>query len=235
MRFLLLLLLAAPVAAQPSAGAIVDAWLADWRRAASGVGRVEADEAAVWTVDGPRGLLEVEADGVLIWSEGRPEREVDRLIVDGERVDARRANAAGDRWHRAFGPASREVLRPPSLPGRLLARGEPAGSAPDVYEGQPAWRVTFGRGGQAWFTRSAASPRLLAVRFEGEREGREGRGGRRRGASGQLVREVRYVRVSGLDLPASAETQFTVRQRRRLREYFVTLTASAGYSRHVVR
>ena len=233
MRLLLFLFLAAPLAAQPSADAIVDAWLADLRRASAGDGRIEADEAAVWTVDGPRRLLEVEADGVLIWGDARPEREVDRLLVDGQRVDARRAGAAVDRWQRAFGPASREVLRPQSLPGRLLARGEPVESAADVYEGQRAWRVTFGRGGHAWFTRSAASPRLLAVRLEGEREG--GRDGRQRGESGRLVREVRYVRVRGMDLPASAETRFTVRQRRRLREYFVTLTATAGYSRHVVR
>ncbi|WP_412063638.1 hypothetical protein [Rubrivirga sp. IMCC45206] len=234
MRFVLLLLLAAPLAAQPSADAIVEAWLADWRLVARGVDRIEADESAVWTVDGPRGVLEVEADGVLIWGQGRPERAVDRLVVDGERVDARRAGAAGDRWQRAFGPASREVLRPPGLPGRLISRGEPVEAANDTYAGQPAWRVTFGRGGQAWFTRSAASPRLLAIRIEGEREGRGGRRGRG-GESGRLVREVRYVRVRGLDLPASADTQFTIRQRRRLREYFVTLTASAGYSRHVVR
>ena len=222
----LLVLVAAPAVAQPSASSVVEAWRADWRRAAQGVAGIDAHEEAEWTVDGPRGRTVVEADGRVRYTRGRPERDLDRVRVNGREVPADRGRGQGQRWQRAFGPAGREVHAPPLLPVVLLGAAEPDRIEADREAGVAAWRVGFdtqaGRA-EAWFTRTGA-PRLLRFRVEGQRP----RGGR-------LVRDVRYARVRGLDLPAEAETTFTVRQRRRLREYLVTLRADATYTGHTLR
>lgn len=222
---LALLLVAAPALAQPPPASVVDAWRADWRRAARGVAGVDAREAAEWTIDGPRGRTLVEADGRIRYARGRPERDLDRVRVNGLEVPADRGRGQGQRWQRAFGPAGREVHAPPLLPIVLLGSAEPDRIEADREGGVAAWRVRFdapmGRA-EAWFARSG--DRLLRSRVEGERP----RGGR-------FVRDVRYARVDGLDLPVRAETTFTVRQRRRLRDYLVTLRADATYTGHTLR
>jgi hypothetical protein len=223
---LLFLLIAAPVAAQPSAGAVLDAWRAGWDRASARVSSVTARERSEWTVDGPRGRTVVEGEGLVRFDSEPPERSIDRVRVDGQMVDPERGPGQGRRWQRAFGPAGREVHTPPGLPDRVLARVRPTSIAPDRVDGVAAWRVAFDSPAdraEAWFTRSA-SPRLIAMRVEGSRP----RGGR-------IVREIRYVRVGGLDVPAQSRTTFSSRQRRRLREYLVTLTAVGTYSDHTIR
>ncbi|WP_420454186.1 hypothetical protein [Rubrivirga sp.] len=222
----LLVLAVAPAVAQPAPGAVLDAWRDGWRRASAGVDAVEMREETEWTVDGPRGRSLVEAWGRVRLGSGPPEREVDRVRVDGQDADPERGRGQGRRWQRAFGPAGREVHAPPRLPGDVLRNARGLGIAADRLGGEPAWRVdldTRADRAEAWFTRSE-TPRLLAMRLVGRRP----RGGR-------IEREVRYVRVAGLDLPARAQTTFTARQRRRLREYFVTLTAVGTYSGHTLR
>lgn len=228
MRLLLvlLLLLVAPSVAQPAPGAVVDAWLADWRRAAAGVSDIQARETVDWTVDGPRGRLLIEADGRVRYGDGDPLRDIRLLRVDGRDVPADRARFHGRRWRRAFGPAGPEVQAPPPLPAPFLRNARPVRIEADRESGAAAWRValdTRADRAEAWFSRTA-SPRLLRLRVEGARP----RGGR-------FVRDVRYARVGGLDLPAEAETTFTVRQRRRLRDYLVTLRADATYTGHTLR
>jgi len=228
-RLLLVLaaLAALPAAAQPDPGAVVDAWRADWRRASTRVQSVEAQERTEWTIDGPRGRtrIEVEAD-IRFDLDAPPQRDVRRVRSHGRDMPAERGRGHGRRWQRAFGPAGREVQAPPDVPGAVLGSARAVGIAADRLDGTLAWRVALQSSEdrtEAWFTRGAR-PRLLAMRFEGQRP----RGGR-------IVREVRYVRVDGLDLPASASTTFTALQRRRLREFHVTLTAEATYDRHSVR
>ncbi|PAP77628.1 hypothetical protein [Rubrivirga marina] len=222
----LLVLAAAPAVAQPSATSVVEAWRTDWRRSAQGLAGIDVREEAEWTIDGPRGRTVVEADGRIRYSRGIPERDLDRVLVNGREVPADRGRGQGQRWQRAFGPAGREVHAPPLLPLALLGTAEPDRIEADREAGVAAWRVGFdspaGRA-EAWFTRSGA-PHLLRVRTEGERP----RGGR-------FMRDVRYARVRGLDLPVRAEATFTVRQRRRLRDYLVTLRADATYTGHTLR
>ena len=224
---LLAVLVAAPAAAQPDARALLDGWLRDWRRAAADVDAVVMRERTDWTVDGPRGRTVVEGEATVRYTRGGPpERDVERVRVDGREVAPDRGRRSGRRWQRAFGPAGREVHAPPPLPGPLLAQARPLRVEADRFGGVAAWRVTLDvptDRTDAWFTRGA-QPRLLAMRFEGPRP----RGGR-------IAREVRYTRVGGLDVPAASETTFTARQRRRLREYYVTLSAEARYDRHDVR
>ena len=226
-RLALLLLLASTARAQPTPDAVLDAWRADWRRAAASVDAVTAREASEWTVDGPRGRTRVEAEGTLRYDgDGPPVRQLRSVRVDGRDVDSDRGRFQGRRWERAFGPAGREVHAPPGLPGPVLAYAEGRAIAADRVGGEPAWRVEITTPldrAEAWFTR-ADRPRLLALRVEGQRP-----------RGGQIVREVRYTRVGGLDVPAEARTTFTARQRRRLREYFVTLTAVGTYTGHTVR
>jgi hypothetical protein len=225
LALVLLALVAAPVVAQPSAASVVEAWRADWRRAVQGVDGVDAREEAEWAIDGPRGRTVVEADGRVRYSGGRPERDLDRVRVNGRTVPADRGRGQGQRWQRAFGAAGREVHAPPLLPVALLRSAEPDGIEADREGGVAAWRIRFdaplGRA-EAWFSRSDA--RLLRVRVEGQS---------RRG--GRYARDVRYARVRGLDLPVRAETTYTVRQRRRLRNYLVTLRADATYTGHTLR
>ena len=226
LSFLALLLVAAPAVAQPAPAAVVEAWLADWRRSARGVVGVDAREAAEWTIDGPRGRTVVEAEGRVRYTRGRPERDLARVRVNGREVAAEQGQSQGQRWRRAFGPAGREVHAPPLLPVAVLDYAAPSSVQADRLDGVDAWRValdTRADRAEAWFTRSG-DPRLLRLRVEGARPG-----------GGRIVRDVRYARVRGLDVPAEAETTFTVRQRRRLREYLVTLRAAATYTDHTLR
>lgn len=220
-------LLAVPVAAQPSAPALLDAWLADWRRASAGVDAVVLGEQSTWTIDGPRGRMTITSEGTVRFGRGGPpQREIERVTVDGQEAEHDWWRRSGRRWGRAFGPAGREVHAPPGLPGPLLARARPLGIAADRVDGEPAWRLALDLAddrADAWFSRDAA-PRLLVLRVEGRRP----RGGRFR-------REVRFARADGLDLPVTAETSFTARQRRRLREYYITLTAAVRYGRPDLR
>ncbi|MGB3543400.1 MAG: hypothetical protein WBA11_10800, partial [Rubrivirga sp.] len=92
-----------------------------------------------------------------------------------------------------------------------------------------AWRVDLEvetrRGtdrAQAWFAQSDG--RLLRLQTDGDRP----RGGR-------IERDARYTRVAGIDLPSSYTAEFTVRQRRRLRQYVVTLTSATTFRGHSVR
>ena len=127
--------------------------------------------------------------------------------------------ATGVRAGRAPGPRS------PPLPNRLLRDARPLGIEADRLDGVAAWRIrldTRAERADAWFTRSE-SPRLLMTRVEGD------------GHRGGMMREVQYTRVGGLDLPVASRSTLNVRQRRRLREYFVTLTAVGAYSRHTLR
>ena len=223
---LALFLVAAPAVAQPAAEAVVEAWRSDWRRSARGVVGIDTRETAEWTVDGPRGRTVVEAAGRVRYTRGRPERTLDRVHVDGREVAADRGRFQGQRWQRAFGPAGREVHAPPLLPIAILDYVDPERVEDDRVDGVSAWRVVFDTRAdraEAWFAREGA-PRLLRLRIEGTRP----RGGR-------IVRDVRYARVRGLDVPAEARTTFTVRQRRRLRDYLVTLRAAATYTDHTLR
>ena len=212
--------------AQASADEVVAAWRAGWERVYAG-GEITADEQSVRTVDGPRGALEVEMDGRVAYRPGRPPaRTVERLRVGGREVDPQSGARHQRRLGRAFGRAGRLAAAPPPLPDRLLAGAGASGLTPTSLGEAPAWRVALAADGgeaQAWFTRSASAPRLLAVRMERGHTG------------GRLVRTVRYVRVAGLDLPSEVRAEVTVRQRRRLRDYVVTLATVGRYSGHRVR
>ena len=219
---LLLLSLAASAQAQPTAGAVVDAWRAGWARAERGA--VEVAERSAHDFKGPRGGREVAIEATVRYAPGAPPRRtVRRVEVGGREVDVRRGPDSGRRFRRAFGPAGRFVTQPPPLPDRLLAA--PARDLSETrFEGAEAWRVTLGTepgASTAWFTRSARVPRLLAIRTEHD--------------GGAVTREIRFVRVDGLDLPASVRASATVRQRRRLRDYVVTLDVASAYSAHAVR
>lgn len=223
---LLLALAALPAAAQPSAEAVVDAWAAGWRSAAEGVGGVEMAEAMERRLDGPRRDVDVVTEGRLIYRAGeRPRRERLRARVDGEPVAVERAGGHDRRLGRAFGRGGRDLAAPPPLPSALFRRADVLDLTPDVLDGRAVWRVGFvlprGGRGAAWFTRSADAPRLLRTRTEG---------GRREGH--RITRDVAYAPVAGLDLPVASRSDLVVRQRRRLREYRVTMRAEARYADH---
>lgn len=221
----LLLAVAVSAEAQPRAEAVVEAWRAGWARDAAGVEGVALVERARHRVEGPRGGREVEIDAVVDYPTGqRPERRVQRVRVGGQDVDRQRAHDDGHRLRRTFGRAGRYASWPPPLPDRLLARARASDLRPVQYGPTDAWQVTLEteRGpSTAWFTRSADRPRLLAVRTERD--------------EGRVTREIRYARIQGLDLPAESRASVTIRQRRRLREYVVTLDVWATYADPVLR
>ena len=221
---LLLLTLAASAQAQPTAQSVVDAWRAGWASAEGGVEDVEMAERASHEFQGPRGGRQVEIRATLRYVPGeRPRRVVRRVEIEGREVDRQRGSDSGRRFRRAFGPAGRFVTQPPPLPDRLLGAADARDLSETRFEGADAWRVTLdaGRGGStAWFTRSTSAPRLLALRTEHD--------------GGRVAREIRYTRVRGLDLPASVRASATVRQRRRLRDYVVTLDVVAEYRDHTI-
>lgn len=231
MRLFLFCLLATAAAAQPSGDAVLEAWAEGWASAARGVTVVEFDESMERTFEGPRGETVVAIDARIGYTRDlRPDRSVRRVRVNGTEVDAAREPRHRRRLERAFGDAGREVSSPPALPVVALRRARALGLEDDRVDGVAAWRVRLDAPeasgvdrAEAWFSRSR-SPQLLRLRLEGRRP----RGGR-------IVRDVRYVRVEGLDLPAETRTTFTTRQRRRLRDYVVSLTATSRFRDHVVR
>ena len=219
---LALCLLASVAAAQPAPEALLAAW-ADGQAAAD-VGTVVLAERVDRVIEGPRGGVEVALSGTVRYPrDGRPERDVETVTVDGREATGERGGAVRRRLGRAFGPAGRDVAAPPPLPLGALARLAPDGPArADRVGDVEAWRVALrpargrGRRVEAWFSRTA-DPRLLRTRTEA----------RRRGA--RLVRETDYARGGGLDLPAEVRATATVRQRRRLRDYVVTVRSRARY------
>ncbi|MEL6615631.1 MAG: hypothetical protein AAFQ43_07830 [Bacteroidota bacterium] len=217
--------LAAPAEAQNRSGASVLAdWLADWRRAASGVTAVRVEETLDRTVDGPRGDIEMRTQGRVTYSPGgRADREVRRAELDGRLAGPPARRRFESRTDRAFGAAADLLRRPPPLAGPFVASATAQGRARAVrLDGRPAWRVTartprLDSPVSLWFSRDG-SPRLLRVRVEQSLTRR-----------GRAVFEADYRRVNGLDLAESLRTTVTLRQRRRLREYEVSLRARGTY------
>ena len=237
LRLSLLLLLAVPAAAQPSAEALVASWL----RAQAAADRALAlDETLERRIEGPRYSVRVETDGRVAHAPGaRPRRVAQRGTVNGEPLSGEELAELDDRLAHAFGPGGRELGQPQPLPHRLLERAEVRSVAPAELDGTPAWRVALhldvptprrhrerrrGRPAPpppspdaltAWFSRDGA--RLLRLRVEGQRLG------------GALTRDSRFQRTGGLDVPTSVSARAELRQRRRLRSYAVEITSAASY------
>lgn len=221
------LLLLATVSAQAQDGRrVLEAWQRDARTAFADVAAVTLNEQVVQIIEGPREPLRLETRGLLrLAPDARPDREVAEAQMGGRPVDPARVSFLARRLGRAFGPAGAEAARPAPLPGLLLRSVQPTDVDADRIDGQPAWRVTFVRSdgrategrGQAWFSRDASAPRLLRLELGADR------------VDGSVRRTIEYERVAGLDLPRTMRTVVTVRQRRRIRTYLVTLTADVSY------
>ncbi|MEM0963017.1 MAG: hypothetical protein AAGK21_10850 [Bacteroidota bacterium] len=227
---LLLLLLASAAAAQPNGDDLLNAWRASWRSASADVNAITVGEAMDVRFEGPRGDSRIEANSTVRYDLGSaPRREVRDARVNGVQARQERGPRFERRLVRALGPPGREVMSPPALPNQLLRSARARRVAADRVDGVSAWRVTLDNPGPVfaeatvWLTRST-TPRLLRARGEGTRP----RGGR-------FTRDVRYVRLSGLDLPLRVESTFVTRQRRRLRSYVVSLRAETSYDDFVVR
>lgn len=219
-----LCLLGSSAASQPAPQALLSAWAEDQQDAFRGVESVTLAEQVAHAVEGPRGATEVVFRGTIRYARGaQPERDVESVAVDGRTEDRERGGRARRRLGRAFGPAGRELAAPPPLPLPALASAEAAGTATaDRVDGEDAWRLALGgrrgRRAEVWFSRSrTAPPRLLRTRTET----------RHRGA--RVVRETDYARSGSLDLPREVRTEATVRQRRRLRDYVVTVRSVGRY------
>ena len=225
---LLLVVFAQGALAQPAPGAVVGAWQARTRAAVRGVDRVEADEEAQRRIEGPRGTIEIVTAGrIALRPDGPVRRAITQASVDGAAVAPERLARLDARFERAFGRGFAETTRDLRLLPRLLEDGRAVRLDASDVDGRPAWRVAFalqedGPAGspvaEAWFTRSADTPRLLRVRLRGERRD-EG-----------FVRTVDYTPAGGLDVPAAVETRIEVRQRRRLRSYTTLVTIRARYA-----
>lgn len=227
---LAVLLAALPLAAgpswaqAPSGASVLAAWQAEWDRAASGVSAVEVRETLDRTVDGPRGDIEMRTMGRLRYdARGDVDREVAAARLDGRPAGPVARRRFESRTDRAFGPAADLLRRPPPLAGPFVATLDAQGPARAVrLSGRSAWRVTartprFDGPVTLWLTRDDA-PRLIRIRAEQSLPGR-----------GRAVFLADYHRVGGLDLAESLRTTVTVRQRRRLRDYEVSLHARGTY------
>lgn len=222
-------LVAAPASGQPSAEALLDAWLDDWEAASSRLDAVAFEEAHTRVVDGPRGTLEIETTGTLRLSlEGRPRRSVASTTVNGVPFDLDDRSSLERRLRRALGPASMDLRRPAPLPVRLLESAEPIGPVELTrLGGTPVWRVSLLRPSRrgpperltAWFTTSRAEPHLLRLQRD-----------RRLRFQDTLSRVTSYSRVEGLDLPMTHAVDAEIEQRRRLRTYTLVLRSEATYA-----
>lgn len=227
----LAVLLVAAVAAQAQDGsAVLDAWRRSARAATAGVTAVTLDEDVVQVIEGPRDPMRLETRGsVRLAPDARPDRTVLEARVNGRPVEPARLPFLARRLGRAFGPAGGEAARPAPLPDVLLRDAQATGLSAETLGGQTVWRVAFtraGRGadrddgrrsqGQAWFSRGATL-RLLRLELGGE------------GPNGTVRRTIDYNLVAGLDVPTAMRTEVSVRQRRRIRTFLITLTAEATY------
>lgn len=150
--------IAAPVAAQPSAGAVVSAWRSHQAEALRAAGRVEADETMSRRIDGPRGAVRLDTRGTLALDVGADRaghregprggrrglaRTVSSASVDDRPVAPERLAELEHRLGRAFGPGFDDASRAPRLVPPALARGTAMRLAPDDVDGRPAWRVSL--------------------------------------------------------------------------------------------
>lgn len=219
---LLLLCLSHVAAAQTSGDDLLSRWWEAWADAARDVEAVVVRETLDRTVDGPRGEIEMRTESTLTYSrDGATDRDVDRALLDGRPVGPLARRRFETRTDRAFGSGADALLRPALLPGILLADASATGAAsPARLDGRPALRVPIrlpaGRG-LAWFSRDE-SPRLLRLRLMAALPGRA-----------RVVTEADYRTAGGLDVPTDLRTTVTLRQRRRLRDYVVTLHARGTY------
>lgn len=218
-----------PAVAQPTADALLDAWLSEWDAAAERLASVELGETQTRTVEGPRGTLEIETMGTLVlYPEGRPRRSVASATVNGEPLELEKRSHMERRLSRALGPASMDLRRPAPLPIRILATSEPLGAVERTRLGTTlAWQMSLARPSRrgpperltAWFTTSSTEPRLLQLQRD-----------RRLRHQDTLTRVTTYTRVDGLDLPVRHTVDAQIEQRRRLRTYTLTLRSDARYS-----
>ncbi|MEO0558700.1 MAG: hypothetical protein AAF170_11025 [Bacteroidota bacterium] len=226
--FLLLVLVAIPASAQPSADALVQTWIRTWDDAAQGLESVSYDETLTRTIEGPRGTLNIETQGTLdLFLDQRPRRAVSDAWVNDDRVDLERRSEMERRLRRALGRASRDLTRPAPLPIHLLASAEPVGEVRAVRLGAtPAWEVSLLRPPRrgpaerltAWFSPSRTSPRLLQIQRDRRLRHRD-----------TLTRVTTYTRIDGLDIPTSHTVDAQIEQRRRLRTYAMVLHAETTY------
>ena len=225
---LLLALGAAPVVAQPSADALLNAWLDNWDAASERLDSVGMTETHVRTVEGPRGTLEIETVGTIRLFPGqRPQRSVVRVSINGEPFELAKRDDMEERLRHALGQTSMDLRRPAPLPIRVLASAEPEGSVQSTRLGSTsAWQISLLRPSRrgppehltAWFTRSRTAPRLLRLQRD-----------RRLRHQDTLTRVTTYTRVDGLDLPVSHTVDAEIEQRRRLRTYTLVIHSTATY------
>lgn len=221
---LLFALVATAASAQPSGADLLADWRTGWDRASAEVDAVEMRETLDRTVDGPRGDIEARTEGRLEYPlDGPPRRDIRRAELDGRRLGAVARQRFENRTRRAFGPAGGLLLRPAPLPGRFLSGARAEGRVTrSTVDGRPAWRVRIRGAGvdadvTAWFTRED-TPHLLRLRVEQSLPERA-----------RAVFEADYREVDGLDVPTTLRTTVTLRQRRRLRDYVVSLRARGTY------
>ena len=224
LRLAFLLLLASTASAQPSGGDLLADWRRGWASAARDVEAVVMQETLDRTVDGPRSDIEMRTEATLTYARrGQPQREVERTELNGRRAGRVARRRFESRADRAFGAGAALLRRPPPLPATFLADADALTDASrDRVDGRPAWRIrarvpSVRTDLTLWFSRDDR-PELLRIRTEPDLP-----------RDARAVLEADYRRVDGLDVPATLRTTITLRQRRRLREYVVSLRARGTY------
>lgn len=246
---LLLFLLASAVQAQPSAERLFYGWLDAQREAARervGTGAVVTfTERAERRFDGLRGERVIETESFVTWNGDGLYHDVLRARVDGQELPPEDVDILEDRLDDAHGPELQLLRRAPILSVRLFGAFSPTGPAKRVErDGQTLWRVPAEPDAprperpraQLYFALSDGAPRLVEAELT-LTPPVPPRG--RRGPPPPDVRidiEARFTRSpDGLDLASRQRVEAVVQQRRRLREFSVSVVADLRFSDYQLR
>jgi len=231
--FLLLCLALLPATAHPQEmprpRTLVRAWLADQAERARDVSRVDVQERAEWTIDGPFGVRRL---GWVADVSGGPDvdgwhREPRSAHINGRAIPLTRWLELDEQRRSMMGPYAEPATRAVLQLHRLIASMRPTEEAvPEDIDGVPCWRVEMAPRAlreaveryTLWFDRANG----LLIR------------------SRALVRAPRtdqpliittdYMRLEGFDVPRRRFMEGTLRTRRRLRTYTQLVQYEATFS-----
>jgi hypothetical protein len=251
-----LLVLASAAQAQPSAERLFYGWLDAQREAtreAVGAGPpvMTFTERAERRIDGLRGERVIETEAFVTWDGDGLYHDVLRARVDGQELSPEDVDRLEDRLDEAHGPELRLLRRAPILSSRLFGGFAPTGPAKRVErDGQTLWRVPVEpdeprperpRARLFFASDGAGAPRLLAAELSlaPPPSPPRRRPGRRRAPPPPDIRvdiEAQFQRSpGGLDLAARQRVEAVVQQRRRLRQFSVSVVADLRFSDYQLR
>lgn len=213
----------------PRPNTLVRAWLTAQSQRARDLERVELQEQAQWTLDGPFGVQQTQllANVVGIPDSSDWQRTPISVRMNDQDVPPERWIELEQRRRSLMGSQADKAASMIVQLHRLIGRMRPAGPvAPDDVAGIASWRVEL-------VPRNPQEPIERYTIWFDQNNGHLIRSRalvRARRAESPFIITTAYTRVQGFEVPARRRMEGTVRTRRRMRTYTMLFTYEAVYT-----